>query len=563
MAGRNSSTCLAQCRVLQRLLLVCLALIASTARATEAVHSERYGVVLFYYYQEDYLNALTELMVAQQLGELNIPAENAELLRGGMSLSFGMDGAAADIFETLLAGPGTSIDRDQAWFYLGKMAWQRDEPERAAAALAKMDAAYTGPLAPEADYLRASIALRRGNEQQAADYAGRLARKSPWPYYLYYNLGATRAANADWPTAVEYFHRASEAPVYTAEINALRDKALTASGYALLAAKDYDEAIEDFTQVRLDSPLVDRALLGYGWASGEMQEYQAALSPWQALGERSVLSDSVRESLLAIPYAYEKLGLRNSALKKYSQACEVFVSQSKAVRAAVSALGEGDLSRQAGPIQGVSQDWLSTEGVLPVGEHLPYVRHLVTERKFQVALRELQDLHQLAFNLSQTRLRLQMLAEADEAQRSNWAAILGSDRLAQLKGAQHELLGQADELRSAVLREQASTGNAQLANDAQSLQMLAQESQRHLSAVEAAVALRQRTDYVPRISALQEQVVAQEKQVQVALKDARERINQVAVAQLQQKAAKLDTALGQCRLAVARLYDSGNSQVQP
>ncbi|MEM6583808.1 MAG: hypothetical protein AAF699_21205, partial [Pseudomonadota bacterium] len=75
---------------------------ASSDDAEETVQALRYGVTLYHYYQQDYFNALTELMAAQELQALAMHADNAELLRGGISLSYGMDRVAENIFEELL-----------------------------------------------------------------------------------------------------------------------------------------------------------------------------------------------------------------------------------------------------------------------------------------------------------------------------------------------------------------------------------------------------------------------------------------------------------------------------
>ncbi len=79
MVGGMASASRARRRWHHRLILVWLALFLSTAQAAEEVHSARYGVALFYYFQQDYFNALTELMAAQQLDELGVQAQNAEL----------------------------------------------------------------------------------------------------------------------------------------------------------------------------------------------------------------------------------------------------------------------------------------------------------------------------------------------------------------------------------------------------------------------------------------------------------------------------------------------------
>ena len=50
-----------------------------------------YGVVLYEFFQQRYFDAMVELGAAQQRAQLQHNAGEAELLRGGMSLSYGME----------------------------------------------------------------------------------------------------------------------------------------------------------------------------------------------------------------------------------------------------------------------------------------------------------------------------------------------------------------------------------------------------------------------------------------------------------------------------------------
>ena len=383
------------------------------AEFSVTVDSLRYRTALLYYFQQDYFATLTELMAAQQLDQSGAFDDKAELLRGGASLSYGMEQAAEQIFEKLLVRPGASPDRDRAWFYLGKLAWQRGALDRSAAALDKMAPTYHGELAPEANFLRASISLRQGHDQLAASYDTLLPPDSPWLYYLYYNLGANYAATGDWSVAVDYFERIVQSPLSSPEMNSLRDKALAASGYTGLATENYEQAAGNFAQVRLESPLVDRALLGYGWAYSGMDDYRSAITPWQALAQRSLVNDSVRESLLALPYAHEQLGQLRTALEQYRHAGEVYTAELARVQTALAVLRDGDPSQQLDPAGETSQDWLNAQELLPQGDYLPYLRQMMTRHNFQLAMRELRDLQSTALYLSAASHRLQVLSEAE------------------------------------------------------------------------------------------------------------------------------------------------------
>src|SRR5690554_7072358 len=104
------------------------------------------------------------------------------------------------------------------------------------------------------------------------------------------------------------------------EYRALQDKTYTAMGYSYLAQKSYIGAIDAFTQVNLNSSRANRALLGFGWAALAQEEYTQALKPWQLLRQRSLQDPAVQESLLALPFAYEKLDAQGEALTAYEEA---------------------------------------------------------------------------------------------------------------------------------------------------------------------------------------------------------------------------------------------------
>jgi outer membrane protein assembly factor BamD (BamD/ComL family) len=430
---------------------LCLALAPPAAVTAESVQALRYGTTLFHFYQADYFDALTELMIAQQTAVLGPHEDSAELLRGGMSLSYGMDLQAEEIFTTYLDRPREIADHDRAWFYLAKMAWQRGELDRCASAMGNVDKLTSPALAEELNYLRAQLNVRRGNYARARDYLGQLPADSDWLPYHYYNMGAHSAAAGDWSGASEYFQAFDHLHIRGEETKLLRDRAYTAAGFAHLSNGEYRAAGQDFVRVRLESPMAEQALLGYGWAASQEQDYRAALAPWKTLSQQAPLTPSVRESLLALPYAYEQLGHDGLALSNYRDAARVFAAELDETRKAIKAFSGGDLAEllELEP-QRAGDGWLAGNDILPLSPQAPYLRRLIASHGFQDAVRELRDLHQLDKRLQQAAERIAVLWQVDADQQQVWAGLLRQERESQLRQRQLILREQIEQLRDRI-----------------------------------------------------------------------------------------------------------------
>src|SRR5258708_16552665 len=172
--------------------LACVAVLAAGgARADErhAVKDPHCGEVLFFFFQEDYFSALTRLMTAQHFGRVRDHAEEAELLRGGMLLSYGLHQEAGRIFQALIdAGAPPSV-RDRAWFYLAKIRYQRGYAAEAEDAIGRVRGPLPGDLEDERLVLHAVLLLRRQQYPEAIAMLRQTSKRSGWAAYGHYNLG--------------------------------------------------------------------------------------------------------------------------------------------------------------------------------------------------------------------------------------------------------------------------------------------------------------------------------------------------------------------------------------
>ena len=93
-----------------RLLLVSCLLLPFMATAN-TVKDLKYGTILFDYYQQNYFAALIGYEYAKATNELEKNADDARLLQGGMTLSYGLPDHAQIIFNDLL---NTNVDEATA-----------------------------------------------------------------------------------------------------------------------------------------------------------------------------------------------------------------------------------------------------------------------------------------------------------------------------------------------------------------------------------------------------------------------------------------------------------------
>ena len=93
------------------------------------------------------------------------------------------------------------------------------------------------------------------------------------------------------------------------------------------------------------------------------------------------------------------------------------------------------------------------------------------------------------------------------------------------------------------------------------LEQAENDSQALLNNVDQAMASRSENVFTPRIAALVERVDTQHGRAEFAIRESELQIRAIAVAELEHQSNQLAKALGQSRLAMAKLYDRGSAEV--
>ncbi len=382
------------------------------------VKEAHYGEVLFYFYQEDYFPAIVRLLAAQEQGRLVQHAAQADLLKGGLYLSYGHHLEAADIFERLLADNVNPEIRDRTWFFLAKIWRQRGYLDKAQQALDNIGDDLPEDVRREATMLQAQLLIDGGKYDQAIALLQDWKGKTEWSRYAQFNLGVALVRSGRMDEAGKILAELGDIDPWNEELTSLRDKANLALGYALLQSGQPHSAKPLLQRVRLEGPFSNKALLGVGWADAELDRYQRALVPWMELRGRDLLDPAVQESMLAIPYALAQLDSISQAADHYLNAIEAFYEESSRIDRTIGHLESGrffDDFISDEPLD--STGWYWRMEALPEGPEARYLFHLLATHEFQEGLKNYRDLNYLWNNLDRWQQSVEVYANMLETRR--------------------------------------------------------------------------------------------------------------------------------------------------
>jgi len=399
-----------------------IALIASTAQIS-AVHANsdeevklrdlKYGTILFDYYQQNYFASLIGYEVANSRGELNHQIDEARLLHGGMTLSYGLPDEAESIFQQLLNAKDkkeTSEEineevRNKAWFYLAKMYYQKGEANKAGETLNYISGDIPQDIHNEYNYLATLINIRNKNLTSAEEALNSVMKGSVFEPYLIFNLASSQLKNGDTPNSEVNFQKVIDYGTNhpEEEFQVLADRAKQALAHIDIEQENLLAAWLHLQFVRTTGLYSNRALLSYGWSAIKLERYDIAIPALRALDRRSISIAEVQEAKVLLGHLYEQQKAPRTALKQYLLAEKSFASGIESIESARRVI-----AGQRIPEEFVinldammdETDWYGSQPSLDYNKLTPFLIDLMSSNSFHVVLKELRDLYALRENLN-------------------------------------------------------------------------------------------------------------------------------------------------------------------
>jgi hypothetical protein len=397
------------------------------------IQDPHYGDTLFHFYKGRYFTAVTTLMASQQFGRVAQHADEAEVLRGGLLLSYGLHKEAGEIFAGLIDKGAPPSVRDRAWFFLAKIRYQRGFYAQAEEAIGRIGDKLPKEYEEERSLLQANLLLARADYAAAANLLnGYLADKKDPSFFTRYNLGVALIRSGEVERGSALLDQLGKTPADNEEQRTLRDKANVALGFAALQDQRPEFARTVLERVRLKSLQSNKALLGFGWASASLKEPKRALVPWMELLERDASDSAVLEARIAVPYAYAELGAYGQALDRYNDAIAQFEREAAQLDQSIVAIRAGKLL--AGLMErnpGEEMGWFWNIKELPEMPHGGHLAQVFAQHEFQEAFKNYRDLQFLAKNLADWQDNLGVYGDMLDNRRSAYAKRLPEVRAKQ------------------------------------------------------------------------------------------------------------------------------------
>lgn len=373
----------------------------------DSLRDLKYGTILFDYYQQNYFSALIGHEVASSRKELNHQINQARLLQGGMTLSYGLPDEAEKIFQQLLNKKEADITEDvknKAWFYLAKMYYHKGEDQKAAENLVRIQGHIPDEIHKEFNYLATLINIRNTHLESVEQALDHVMQGSIYEPYLIFNLAASQLAKGDKDSAKYNFSkvvRYGETHPQE-EFLVLADRAKQALAHIEIEQGNLLNAWLHLQNVRTTGLYSNRALLSYGWTAIKLERYEVAIPALRALDKRSISIAEVQEAKVLLAHLYEQQGAPRTALKQYLLAERAFSAGIESIESA-----RRIIDGQRIPEEFVinldammdESDWYGSEPSLDYNKLTPFLIELMSSNPFHTVLKELRDLYALRENL--------------------------------------------------------------------------------------------------------------------------------------------------------------------
>lgn len=390
------------------LALGALWLPVGAAPSVTEVHDLKYGAILFEFYQQNYFEALVEYAWAEEHGGIQNHGTYPELLKGGVSLSYGLDTQAEEIFSRVAEGNLSEEVRNRAWFYLSKMQYLRGDTEVAARNLSNIQGPLPGAVDSEYRYLAALVNVKLGYFAAGEMVADSIDNDSAFAPYFYFNLAIALGGQENIGRAIAALEKVIDLDDGSEELHRLADRARMALSFLYARRDDQANAGLQLSRISSTGAYSNRGLLGASWMAINKRDFRDALGPLDVLTGRSIALPEVQEAILLQPHVYEQMGLNGRAAEGFIDADRKFRDALGWLQAARESLEQADVMELF--VQNLEQvlggsDWFGAAPSVSVNHLSPFLVELMSDHSFQSVLKDLRDLYAIRNNLQNWQAR--------------------------------------------------------------------------------------------------------------------------------------------------------------
>ena len=432
-------------------------LISTAARADSGLENVElndlyFGEVLYYAYQDEHFAALSRLdtelsqyynVDESELDPFHLHRSQAEFSVGDIELQYRMNQRAGRAIQAVL-GEGVDLaTRNQAALALARVFYSKNDPQNALYALqlireepekSRYEARYTldvlrgkepETFPTDVAYLEALANIGIGQFSKAAEILKTLQEEKRLQGYVQYNLGIALIQSGNDVEGMQVLDQLGLMETSDEGIIALKDKTNLKMAYRYLDRKDAENALKYFERVRLDGPFSNQALLGAGWVSVAMGKYDRALVPWTILHEREETNLAVQETLMAVPYAYSKLGAYGRSANLYDHAMDVFAREIDNLDSSIKSIRKGKfLVALLDDRSDKDKHWVVNLREMEETPETRYLLELMASRDFQESYKNYKDLAELRVHIEKWLDDLRVFEEMIEIRRAYQEPLL-------------------------------------------------------------------------------------------------------------------------------------------